>query len=138
VQVDADAIGAGKYELLSVPVPSNYIQSIRLDPVRRLIYGFTYPSEQMFRYDIETGTTSHIAFIGNGIMICDHPFVELLKPGRARVGSGPAQSWRVEASSHLGSGSREQFVVAGEVLDHGPRAHIVARPPVGISDPGVW
>jgi streptogramin lyase len=60
----------GEYKLLAVPVPSNYIQSIVLDRKNRVIYGFTYPSEQMFRYDLSTGKVTHVAYIGNGIMIC--------------------------------------------------------------------
>lgn len=73
---------SGEYDLLAVPVASNYIQSIRLDPERRLIYGFTYPSEQMFRYDIESGSVSQVAFIGNGIMICQPHCVVLDRQGR--------------------------------------------------------
>lgn len=58
------------YTLLGVPVSSNYIQSILLDQKNRILYGFTYPSEQMFRYDLNTGTVRHVAFVGNGVMIC--------------------------------------------------------------------
>lgn len=59
-----------QYTLVAVPVAANYIQSILLDKDNRVIYGFTYPSEQMFRYDLTTGTVRHVAYIGNGIMIC--------------------------------------------------------------------
>ncbi len=64
------------YRLLAVPVPHHYIQSITLDRQRRIIYGFTYPGEYFFRYDIETGQSRILAFIGNGIAMCQpHYFV---------------------------------------------------------------
>jgi hypothetical protein len=64
------------YQLLGVPVPHHYIQSITLDRQRRIVYGFTYPGEYFFRYDIETGQSRALAFIGNGITMCQpHYFV---------------------------------------------------------------
>jgi sugar lactone lactonase YvrE len=58
------------YRVLSIPVPHHYIQSIKLDRQRRLVYGFTYPGEYLFQYDLETHTCRTLAFIGNGIMMC--------------------------------------------------------------------
>lgn len=58
-----------KYTLLAVPVDRNYIQSIRLDPVNRIVYGFTYPAEMWFRYDLDSGKVDTM-YIGNGVMIC--------------------------------------------------------------------
>jgi outer membrane protein assembly factor BamB len=58
-----------QYTLLGVPIPSNYIQSIVLDPVNRLLYGFTYPSEQLFCFDLNTGECKSLAYVGNGVMI---------------------------------------------------------------------
>jgi sugar lactone lactonase YvrE len=55
------------YRLLDVPVPHHYIQSITLDRTRRIIYGFTYPGEYFFRYDIESEQSRVLAFTGNGI-----------------------------------------------------------------------
>lgn len=71
-----------EYTLLIVPVPSNYIQSILLDRKQRVIYGFTYPSEQMFRYDLATGEARHLAYIGNGVMICQPHCAVLDREGR--------------------------------------------------------
>ncbi len=59
-----------EYKVLAIPVPHHYIQSIKLDRARRLIYGFTYPGEFLFQYDLETHTCRTLAFIGNGIMMC--------------------------------------------------------------------
>jgi outer membrane protein assembly factor BamB len=59
-----------EYTLLGEPVDRNYIQSILLDAKNRIIYGFTYPFEQMFRYDLNTGRVLDTTMIGNGIMIC--------------------------------------------------------------------
>lgn len=70
------------YTLLTVPVASNYIQSILLDKKNRIIYGFTYPSEQLFKYDLTTGQVQHLAFIGNGIMICQPHCAVLDTEGR--------------------------------------------------------
>jgi hypothetical protein len=58
------------YKLLAVPVPHHYIQSITLDRQRQIIYGYTYPGEYLFRYDIESGESQTLAFIGNGIAMC--------------------------------------------------------------------
>jgi hypothetical protein len=58
------------YEVLSVPVPPHYIQSIVLDTTRRRVYGFTYPGEYLFMYDLEAGIVQKLAYVGNGRMIC--------------------------------------------------------------------
>jgi hypothetical protein len=58
------------YEVLGVPVASQYIQSILLDRERRAVYGFTYPAEYMFVHDIDTGSSTTIAYVGNARMIC--------------------------------------------------------------------
>jgi len=58
------------YKVLTIPVPHQYIQSIKLDKKRRIIYGFTYPAEYLFRYDFETNECSTIAYVGNSAMMC--------------------------------------------------------------------
>jgi sugar lactone lactonase YvrE len=64
------------YRLLDVPVPHHYIQSISLDRERRIIYGFTYPGEYFFRYDIGSGQSRTLGFTGNGITMSQpHYFV---------------------------------------------------------------
>jgi hypothetical protein len=57
---------SGKYTLLDIPVPHHYIQSITLDPARRVIFGATFPAEILFRYDMKTGQSRQIAYIGAG------------------------------------------------------------------------
>lgn len=57
------------YELLGIPIESQYIQSIVVDRQRRLVYGFTYPAEYMFVHDLTTGLTRKLAYVGNGRMI---------------------------------------------------------------------
>ena len=59
-----------EYEVLATPVPHHYIQSIKLDKKRRIIYGFTYPGEYLFQYDLKTHACKTLAFIGNGVMMC--------------------------------------------------------------------
>lgn len=71
-----------EYKVLAIPVPHHYIQSIKLDRARRLIYGFTYPGEFLFQYDLETHTCRTLAFIGNGVMICQPHGAALDRQGR--------------------------------------------------------
>lgn len=47
----------GSIELVARPVKNDYIQSIVLDQRRRIVYGFTYPMPNFFRYDLETGAS---------------------------------------------------------------------------------
>ena len=70
---------ADLYKVLDIPVPHQYIQSIKLDPRRRVIYGFTYPAEYLFCYDMESHQTRTLAYIGNGVMICQ-PHASILDP----------------------------------------------------------
>lgn len=56
---------SGRYTLLGIPFPSLYIQSIALDAARRIIYGFLYPAELMFRHDLSTGQTRILGYVGN-------------------------------------------------------------------------
>lgn len=55
-----------KYTLLDIPIPHQYIQSITLDRARRVIYGATFPAEILFSYDMQTGKSRQIAYIGAG------------------------------------------------------------------------
>ncbi len=59
-----------QYTLLGVPVASNYIQSIVLDRANRIVYGFSYPAEIFFRFDLDQGKVTETAYIGNGVMLC--------------------------------------------------------------------
>ncbi|MCC6345100.1 MAG: hypothetical protein IT166_23065 [Bryobacterales bacterium] len=56
-------------EVLSVPMPHLYIQSIAADWERGLLYGFTYPAESVFRFDLATRETGVLAWIGNAILL---------------------------------------------------------------------
>jgi hypothetical protein len=60
---------AEKYTLLDIPVPHHYIQSIALDRRNRLIYGATFPAEVLFCYDLTTGKSRQIAYIGAGYVM---------------------------------------------------------------------
>ncbi len=71
-----------QYTLLGVPIASNYIQSILLDRKNRAIYGFSYPSEQFFRFDLAAGKVVETAYVGNGIMICQPHCAALDGEGR--------------------------------------------------------
>jgi outer membrane protein assembly factor BamB len=70
------------YKILAIPVPAHYIQSILLDRKRRVIYGFTYPAEYIFRYDIASGASQTLAYIGNSVMMCQPHCASFDKYGR--------------------------------------------------------
>ena len=75
-------VSRGEYELLAIPVPHQYIQSITLDRRRGIIYGFTYPAEYLFRHDISSGQTETIGYVGNGVMLCQPHNAALDRQGR--------------------------------------------------------
>ncbi|MEX0776322.1 MAG: hypothetical protein WD042_11510 [Phycisphaeraceae bacterium] len=56
------------YEMLGIPEPHLYIQSIAGDFARGIVYAFTYPAEFVVRFDLATRTGRRLAYIGNAIM----------------------------------------------------------------------
>lgn len=58
----------GTYDVLSVPVPHLYIQSIAADWQRGILYGFTYPAEAVFKAGLRSKCSEILAYIGNAIM----------------------------------------------------------------------
>jgi hypothetical protein len=59
---------AQSYNLIGVPLPHLYIQSIAADWERGIIYGFTYPAETLFRTDLATGASTLLAYLTNATM----------------------------------------------------------------------
>lgn len=57
-----------RYEILGIPFPHLYIQSIAADFERGLIYAFTYPAEFVVCFDLKTRQTRNLAYIGNAIL----------------------------------------------------------------------
>lgn len=57
-----------EYQVLATPLPHLYVQSIALDSERGIIYGYTYPAEFLFRYDLATGEYRTLGYVGNAIM----------------------------------------------------------------------
>jgi hypothetical protein len=55
--------------VLGVPVPRLYVQSIAADWQRGILYGFTYPAESVFRFDLASGRSEILAWIGNAILL---------------------------------------------------------------------
>jgi len=58
-----------EYTILAIPCPYLYVQSIAMDYEREIIYGFTYPAEFVFRYDLRSGKGRTLGYIGNAIML---------------------------------------------------------------------
>jgi hypothetical protein len=61
-------IAADRYDILGIPVDMLYIQSIAADFDRGLIYGYTYPAESLFQFEIKTGRSEILAYTGNAIL----------------------------------------------------------------------
>lgn len=59
--------GNGAYEVLGIPVPKLYIQSVAADFDRGLLYGFTYPAEALFCFDLADRRTEILAYTGNSL-----------------------------------------------------------------------
>lgn len=57
-----------KTAILGVPMPHLYVQSIAADWGRGILYGFTYPAESVFKFDLAAGRGETLAWIGNAIM----------------------------------------------------------------------
>jgi len=82
----------GQIDVLGVPVPHLYIQTISLDATRKMIYGMAYPAFTFFAFSLEkrelvysryVGSISHIAAVdplpGSGL---SHPVPEPDVPRR--------------------------------------------------------
>jgi hypothetical protein len=57
-----------EYDILGIPVPHLYIQSIAADWQRHKVYGCTYPAEAVFQTDLQIRRSQTLAYIGNAIM----------------------------------------------------------------------
>ncbi len=57
----------GEYEVLGIPIPKLYIQSLAADFARGLLYGFTYPAEALFVFDLATRRGEILAYTGNSL-----------------------------------------------------------------------
>lgn len=53
-----------RFDILAIPVPRQYIQTIALDRSRRIIYGFSYPVTHLFRLDLDTGQSRDLGYTG--------------------------------------------------------------------------
>jgi hypothetical protein len=60
-------VAADKYEILGIPFPMLYIQSIAADFGRGLLYGFTYPAEAFFIFDLKTRKGEILTYTGNSL-----------------------------------------------------------------------
>jgi hypothetical protein len=56
-------------EILGIPIPHAYIQSIAIDESRQMLYGFTFAPERMFSYDISAGDFADLGAIGSSLFI---------------------------------------------------------------------
>lgn len=56
-----------RYEILGIPFPHLYLQSIAADWQREILYAFTYPAEFVIRFDLSTRTSTRLAYVGNAV-----------------------------------------------------------------------
>ncbi|MFH1378186.1 MAG: hypothetical protein ABIH86_05500 [Planctomycetota bacterium] len=54
-----------KYDILGIPVPHDYIQTITVDDARGLVYGFTYPVFNFFVYDLKKRKVRRTDYMGS-------------------------------------------------------------------------
>lgn len=57
-----------RYDILGIPFPHLYLQSIAADFGRGILYAFTYPAEFVLRFDLKTRRARNLAYLGNAIM----------------------------------------------------------------------
>lgn len=60
---------ADTYEVLGVPAPMLYIQSVAADFDRGRLCGFTYPAEGFFEFNLRTRESRIVAWTGNAMMM---------------------------------------------------------------------
>jgi outer membrane protein assembly factor BamB len=53
-------------KILDIPCPHDYIQCIAMDKKRKIIYGYTWPLNKFFRFDLATGKSTNFEAIGAG------------------------------------------------------------------------
>lgn len=57
-----------EYAVMDIPEPHLYLQSIAADWERGILYAFTYPAEFVVRFDLATGKSRRLAYVGNATM----------------------------------------------------------------------
>jgi hypothetical protein len=57
------------FDVLGIPAGMLYIQSLAADFGRGLLYGFTYPAESFFLFDIATRQAEILAYTGNALFL---------------------------------------------------------------------
>lgn len=55
------------FEVLGIPIPKIYVQSIALDRTRRVIYGFGLSPEVFWKHDLKSGESTFLAYLGSGV-----------------------------------------------------------------------
>lgn len=58
-----------EYEVLGIPFPHLYVQSIALDAGRGILYAFTYPAEFVIRFDLAEKRSRILGYVGNAIFM---------------------------------------------------------------------
>lgn len=56
-------VASQRFELLGIPKPHDYIQTITLDPKRQMLYGFTYPVFEFFAFSLPERRVKFIQYM---------------------------------------------------------------------------
>src|SRR5690606_5014006 len=56
------------FDVLGIPFPHLYVQSIAADWQRGVLYAFTYPAEFVIRFDLATRQARNLGYLGIAIM----------------------------------------------------------------------
>lgn len=56
------------FDIVAVPAPRLYLQSMAADWERNLIYSFTYPAEAVYKTNLYSGESELVAYLGNSIL----------------------------------------------------------------------
>jgi sugar lactone lactonase YvrE len=88
------------FEVLTVPVPKQYIQNIAFDRNRGLIYGMTFPMEYLFRHDINSGKTRILGHVGGGQFMGQPHYPVVAPDGTLWAAWGRSQAWVMKPTPH--------------------------------------
>ena len=89
-----------RYEVLGIPEPHLYLQSIAADWGRGILYGFTYPAEFVVRFDLATGQAKRLAYVGNATMFAQPHNAVVDDQGRLWGTYAETRAWDEKPSPH--------------------------------------
>jgi hypothetical protein len=90
-----------KAELVSVPLPHNYIQMIALDETRRLIHGVSFTPERLFSYSLDAGRAVEHGPISSGFQFTQAQNIVVDDDGCAWSPWSVTRAWSLDPGDDL-------------------------------------